>query len=66
MEEHLVKVNGRVGLIGHNNGLGADTNWLEFWDGTQIITLSYSGLGKGPAEADLIAIAASMRTGSKP
>lgn len=56
-----VDLNGRPGLVGEMNGIGpAMTHYIAFWDGEEIVTIEYEGLGSGPSESDLLAIAASM------
>ena len=61
-KQRLVDVNGRPGLIGEMNGLGPGvlTHYIFFWDGTQVAGIEYRGLGRGPSDDDLIAIAASI------
>jgi hypothetical protein len=67
-KERLVHVNGRPGFIGEMNGLGPGvlthysvlTHYIFFWDGTQVVGIVYRGLGSGPSDDELIAIAASM------
>lgn len=60
--ERLVHVNGHPGLIGEMNGLGPGvfTRYIFFWDGQEVVSIEYAGLGSGPSDKDLVAIAESM------
>jgi hypothetical protein len=59
--DRRVRVNGRPGLIGEMHGVDMITHYLRFWDGKQVVEIEYRGLGKGPSDQDLVAIAGSVR-----
>jgi hypothetical protein len=58
----LVTVNGRPAVIGEMNQYGGASRFITFWDGREVVVISFDGAAKGapPSDEALLEVAGSM------